>query len=106
MKKEKTVKAELWEINICGSAIDMVHGAYQTIQELYIPSKKISCNIANNYAHCFKTDKGRYFSKETSSKKIAMLDLPEKFVDFLEIQIKSQGAIKKSIESILEIIKK
>jgi len=58
--KEKEIKAEIWEIQICGSAVEMVHNAYQTITEIFIPSEEISCNLADGCLHCFKTYDGRY----------------------------------------------
>jgi len=98
--KEETINAEIWELKICGSAIDMVHGAYQTITELYIPSEKIGCNLADEYLHCFVVNPERY-GKIGKGKIIKSLTIPSEFVERLKKSIKLQGKITRTLDDIL-----
>jgi hypothetical protein len=98
MKKE--IKAEIWEIQICGSAVEMVHGNYQTITELYIPSEKIGCNLANKHLHCFAVDHDRY-SKIGKGKLIKLVTIPLEFVERLKKYIKLQGKIIRTLDDTL-----
>lgn len=97
MKKEKTVKAELWKISICGSTIDMVHGSYQRISELYIPSEGITCNLADEYLHCFETEKDRYGinKPQPKSELITKVDIPIEIVE----DMKDYVNLRKKIET-------
>ena len=99
MKKEKEVKAEIWEIKICGSALEMVHNAYQTIKEIYIPSEGISCNLADRYLHCF-IDNGRY-SRSKEDKLIKSITLPLIFVEKAKQYIKLQEALQINLKNYL-----
>lgn len=103
MKKEKEIKAEIWSVKVCGSAIDMVHGAYQIINEIYIPSEKIACNLSNKYLNCFKTEMTRYITdgKNPQTKLIAFLTLTPKFVEKAKKYVKLQEEINLNVDKIL-----
>lgn len=80
MKKSKcNANAELWIVEICEGALDMVHGNFQHIREIYIPKHKVSVNIVNSGLHAFiNTDSGRYDREGCS--KIDDICLPEDFI--------------------------
>lgn len=102
MKKQNKIKAEIWKINICGSAVDMVHNNYQTIHELYIPSYNISCNLADGYLHCFKSDLHRYKDIEIKSKKVKSVNIPTEFVEYLVNYLVMNAKIKEDLSGILK----
>jgi hypothetical protein len=98
--KEETIKAEIWELKIYGSAIDMIHGAYQTITELFVPSEKIGCNLADEYLHCFLVNPERY-GKIGMVKLIKSIMIPSEFVERLKKYIKLQGKIIRILDNTL-----
>jgi len=59
------VKADIYTVKICDSALDMVHGMYREILEIHIPNKKIAFNEDSDVFHCFLTNKDRYTSNAT-----------------------------------------
>ena len=98
--KEEKIKAEIWEIKICGSALDMVHNNYITIAELYIPSEKISVNLAEECLHCFASDPERY-GKLCKGKLMKSTVVSSEFVERLKKYIKLQGKILTAADEIL-----
>jgi len=84
MKTVKTVKAEFWELPICRSSLDMVHGCYETIREIYIPKHKLSVNVVDKTLHVFESDRGRYKKDEKRNPiKLDETELTEEFVNNL-----------------------
>jgi hypothetical protein len=77
---KKDIKAEIWEIRICNSVLDMTHGWYQKIREIHIPSEEISLNIANDALNCFKTTVSLRYSHETQAILIGNIDIPSELV--------------------------
>ena len=100
MKKE--IKAEIWEVKICGSALDMVHNNYQTIIELYITSEKISCNLANECLHCFETYDGRYKGNKLVKETTVPLIFVRKAKEYIKIQEELRVNLKNYLEPKIE----
>jgi len=96
MKKE--IEAEIWSIKICGSTVDVVHGNYQTIKEIYIKSEGIACNMADGYLHCFESNYDRY-GMPTNSKILGTKMLPSIFVEKAKQYIKLQGELLLNIKN-------
>lgn len=95
----KKVEVEIWELQICGSAIDIVHNACQTIRELYISSENICCNLADGYLHCFKnSDSYRYKRESAKAKLIKSIMVSEDFVrdmkQYTNLQLKIIEQVK------------
>jgi hypothetical protein len=44
MKKQKMVKAMLYEMNVCDSTLDMVHGAFYVVYEIFVPKANFVVN--------------------------------------------------------------
>ena len=96
--KTKSIKAELWELNICDSVLDLIHGHTRKIKELYIPSISTAINYADNTLHCFKTQNVRY---GVNGGKIKNVKLP----DYIENLIQEYFNTKNNITDIvLEIL--
>ena len=88
------MKAEKYKIEICDSALDMVHGFTRKIEEYYIPELKIALNCDKDYVNCFTTDENRY----KKAKKMGKIDMPEEIVKSVKIYIEA----KKELEKIKE----
>ena len=83
-----SVAGEIWEVKVVGSAMDMVHGFYNTIKELYIPEYNICFNVTTAGAwHCFKPHEERY---ENDGKKIEDVVVSNHILSLLLDHIKSQ----------------
>ena len=65
--------AEIYELIVSDSVIDMVHNVGYSIVELYIPNKKIAFNEANDSFHCFITKKDRY----KDAVKVGIIEVPK-----------------------------
>jgi len=70
----------IYKVDVCDSAIDMVHGGGYQIIELYIPSEQISFNIANDNINCFPTEEIRYKKEDL----IREIDIPEEFIEAIK----------------------
>lgn len=64
MKKHKA-NAEIREIKIVMSQMDLIHNNYRTITEFYIPKDKISFNLVDGDLHVFHTEDYRYADCKT-----------------------------------------
>jgi len=102
----KKIKSEIWELQICGSAMDMVHNNYQTIRELYVPSENICCNLADGYLHCFKNSNSyRYKRESAKAKLIKSIMVSEDFVRDIKQYIDLQPKIIEQVK-LIELMKK
>lgn len=101
MKKEKKIKAEIWQLDVCNSVMDVIHRNTQRIIELYIPSQNISCNIANDTLHCFIPSPTRYGLKPVT-KKLKSITVSESLVSNLLEYINSQLDITNILKEVLK----
>ncbi len=101
MKKE--IKAEIWVLQVYNSVLDKVHNNYTIIKELYIPSEKISCNLANDSLHCFPIESGlhRYTYKTCKAKKISTIIISKEFIENVKNFIDSKKKIMNDLNSFL-----
>ncbi len=72
------MKAEIYEVKVCNSALEKVHGYFQTIREIYIPSKKITFNEDRISFHCFSSNRSRYNTDDST--KIGEIEVPKAMV--------------------------
>jgi hypothetical protein len=98
-----TIKSEMWNIQVAEGTMDMAHGMYHNIQEIYIPSKNISINLGLNGTtlYCFKSYEGRY-GKEKGDVKIKDIDINKTLVNTIEQYIKDREEISKEISGIFK----
>jgi hypothetical protein len=101
MKPLKKIKAEIWQVKICDSGVDIVHNNYRIIKELYIPSEGISCNLADENLHCFIDETDRYGrSKENTL--IKKIDISPIFVKKAKEYIKTQQELLVNLKTYIK----
>lgn len=54
------MKAEIWELHLSYSPIDLLFGKYEIIKELYIPLLNYSFNFTYDTVNLIKYDENRY----------------------------------------------
>jgi len=88
-------KAQIYEIMITDSVMDMVHGNTRSIKELYIPKHNITfnCEKSGNW-HCFKTPDTRYAYND-EARLIEEIDIDEKIVKNILSYIKQRKNMEK-----------
>lgn len=94
---EKIRYAEIWKLQICDSALDMVHGNFRMIVEIYIPSEKIACNLIDGF-HCFKVESDRYktdgYAKAVLIKKLSVpCEIVNAFKQYIDLQRSIYGLL-------------
>ena len=104
--KKKGVLGVLWEVDVCGSAIDLVHGSFETIKELNIPSLSISINMAHDDIHCFKcpSQHDRYHKVMEIGKEARNLKsftVPDDVVKAAKSFLKAQDTLEKETSKYL-----
>ena len=50
------MNADIYVLEVCDNALDLVHGFSREITEIYIPNKKIAFNEDGGSYHCFTTN--------------------------------------------------
>ena len=86
------MKAQIWEIYVCESALDAVHGFSHPILELYIPELKFTINDIS----CFVTTDNRYAPSKSNEnrpnpKLIKEIELSDCYVDEIKKIIKGRS---------------
>lgn len=101
MKKDKTIKAEIWKLRVCGSVIEMVHNNYRTITEIYIPSEKIALNIIDEGVNCFKFDGANRYTKENHATLSKSIVIPSSLVKIFKQYVELREEILRESKNIL-----
>jgi len=70
------MKAKLYSLEVCESALSQIHGFGSIIKEIYIPDLDTSINIHSGNVHIFETkDPTRYTFKNTNAVLLKEIEL-------------------------------
>ena len=87
------VKAIRYKVHVYDSFLHYIHGMKKEIEEIFIPSKKITINIANGSLNAFRCKEPR------GSKDLTEIEIDNDFVEKLEKFVELK-------EELMEYVKK
>jgi len=85
------MKGQWWSIDICGSALDLVHGFGRRIIELHVPEAGISINSVDSSVHCFREEDGSRYQGANGRKIGAAVEIPNSLVSAAEVHLRSKA---------------
>jgi hypothetical protein len=91
------MQAQKYKIDVYRSALDFAHGFHATIEEIYIPNRRIYVNFADRTATVFKNDAKRF----RTGKEVETIEINDQVVRDLERFVEQKGKIDKIVRKLL-----